>query len=152
MSHCCASPRSDKEGGPGAAYARGSGRAGTGATFAGFLRRWRWPLLIALPVLVVAVWFTFGQGRSTGVPQSASLGPRLQFDETSVDFGQVPLNRTGAQQGASLGPRLQFDETGVDFGQVPLNQVVEHDFVYRNVGEGVLELGGQPTTEAVQGC
>ena len=68
------------------------------------------------------VWFTFGPGRSVNQLASGS------------------------------GPHLQFEETSYDFGQVPLNQYVEHDFVYRNVGDQPLVLQKTPKVDLIQGC
>ena len=50
------------------------------------------------------------------------------------------------------GPRLVFGETSFDFGTVPLNTVVEHDFVYRNLGDAPLVLQAEPEIEAIEGC
>ena len=53
---------------------------------------------------------------------------------------------------SSEGPRLVFDETSFDFGTVPLDTVVEHSFVYRNAGDAPLVLQDVPGIEAVEGC
>jgi hypothetical protein len=53
---------------------------------------------------------------------------------------------------SSEGPRLVFDETSFDFGTVPLDTLVEHDFVYRNVGNAPLVLQDKPEIETVEGC
>ncbi len=53
---------------------------------------------------------------------------------------------------SSEGPRLVFDETSFDFGTVPLDTVVEHSFVYRNAGDAPLVLQDEPGIETVEGC
>lgn len=50
------------------------------------------------------------------------------------------------------GPRLVFDQTEVDFGKVPFNKTVEHSFVYRNVGTAPVTILEKPSIETVEGC
>jgi hypothetical protein len=50
------------------------------------------------------------------------------------------------------GPRLVFDQTEVDFGKVPFNKTVEHAFVYRNVGTAPVSIIEKPSIETVEGC
>ena len=60
-------------------------------------------------------------------------------------------DRSAAQPEMDTGGRLQIAETGFDFGSVPVNQQVEHEFVVRNVGTGVLNLD-QPLVKRLEGC
>lgn len=53
---------------------------------------------------------------------------------------------------SSEGPRRVFDETSFDFGTVPLDTVVEHDFVYRNAGDAPLVLQDERQIEAIEVC
>jgi len=53
---------------------------------------------------------------------------------------------------ADSGPRLILEETFYDFGDVPLNEYVEHNFVYRNVGDQPLIIQGEPKIDLVEGC
>ncbi|MFQ5813668.1 MAG: hypothetical protein ACE5I2_10855 [Anaerolineae bacterium] len=69
-----------------------------------------------------------------------------------VDEEPPPVVDEEPAPASSEGPRLVFDETGFDFGAVPLDAVVEHSFVYRNVGNAPLVLQDEPAIEAVEGC
>lgn len=37
-------------------------------------------------------------------------------------------------------PKLQFDETTFDFGTVYQNQTLKHTFIFRNIGASVLHI------------
>jgi hypothetical protein len=52
----------------------------------------------------------------------------------------------------TVGPRLALDETSWDFGVVPLGTPVAHTFVYRNVGDAPLVCASQPSVQVVEGC
>ncbi|NLG50664.1 MAG: DUF1573 domain-containing protein [Chloroflexi bacterium] len=90
-----------------------------------FALRQIWPwLAIAGALLVALAWAAWGANRG---------GP------------------TGQPVGDS-GPRIAFEETFYDFGDVPLDEYVEHDFVYRNVGDQPLVIQEEPKIELVEGC
>lgn len=42
----------------------------------------------------------------------------------------------------SLGPRIQFAETSYDFGRVTSGTQVKHEFVFTNIGDATLEITG----------
>lgn len=90
------------------------------------------PLYLLIPVALVLL---VGGGWLLATTESRPNQPRLATTESSSDQ-----------------PRLVFDETSFDFGTVPLNQVVEHDFLYRNAGDGLLVLQDDPEAEALEGC
>ncbi len=46
---------------------------------------------------------------------------------------------------------LVSDEV-IDYGDVPLNTTVETVFRFRNTGDQVLQVLGEPTVELVEGC
>ncbi len=69
-----------------------------------------------------------------------------------VDEEPAPVVDEEPAPASSEGPRLVFDETSFDFGAVPLDTLVEHDFVYRNVGNAPLVLQDKPEIETVEGC
>jgi hypothetical protein len=89
-------------------------------------------IAVVVVLLSVGVWLLANAGSTPG--------------GTAAGAGEEP---TPAFTG---GPRLVFDETSVDFGTVPLNMAVEHTFVYRNVGDAPLVLQGEPQIETVEGC
>ena len=95
---------------------------------------------IVLVSLVGGVWLL-------ATPASSPGGPPPVVDEEPppvVDEEPAPASTEG--------PRLVFDETSFNFGTVPLDTVVEHDFVYRNAGDAPLVLQDEPGIEAVEGC
>lgn len=47
---------------------------------------------------------------------------------------------TSAPEAVPAGPRLQFASTVLDFGKAAAGQVIEHDFVFTNTGDRVLEI------------
>lgn len=49
------------------------------------------------------------------------------------------------------GPRLVFDNKSIDFGAVPFNKEVKASFQVRNVGDQKLTIG-KVDTKIVQGC
>lgn len=53
---------------------------------------------------------------------------------------------------ASGTPNLQVDQTSIDFGDVPVSQVVKASFKLSNTGNGVLNLTIPPVPEVVEGC
>jgi hypothetical protein len=120
MSHCCGNDRRHQ--------AHRSGRlSGPVAT----LRRWFWLVAVLSIVAVAWVWFTFGPGKSS-------------------DLAAAPTTPTTT--GRIEGPRIQFDETYFDFGQVPADEYVEHTFTYRNVGTQPLILQKEVLATAEEGC
>jgi hypothetical protein len=52
----------------------------------------------------------------------------------------------------SSGASFVFDQTTVDFGKVPFNKTVEHSFVYRNIGASPVTIVEKPKVEIVEGC
>lgn len=59
----------------------------------------------------------------------------------------------GTKGGATVnGPRIAVEETSFDFGKVPLDKVVSHTFKIKNVGNAPLLFKGEPPVRAVQGC
>jgi hypothetical protein len=50
---------------------------------------------------------------------------------------------------ATQGPRIEFSEPVYDFGTVEAGAVIEHDYIFKNVGEAVLEI---PTVKPSCGC
>ena len=95
---------------------------------------------IVLVSLVGGTWLLTTPVRSPGGPP-----PVLDEDPAPVVDEEPAL-------ASSEGPRLAFDETSFDFGRVPLDTPVEHDFVYRNTGDALLVLQDQPEIQAVEGC
>lgn len=89
-----------------------------------------WGGLVLLGAALIVAWIAF-QGR-TLLPGAPSPAATEVFK--------------------AKGPRLVFDETSFDFGPVPLDKLVEHDFVYRNVGDAPVVLQGKPKVELVEGC
>lgn len=49
-------------------------------------------------------------------------------------------------------PKLQVDQTSIDFGDVPLNKIVKASFKLRNIGDGTLTISHPPVPEVVEGC
>ena len=41
---------------------------------------------------------------------------------------------------SAVGPRIEFDSTVLDFGEVTAGKIVEHNFVFTNTGDQVLEI------------
>ncbi|MCO6453062.1 MAG: DUF1573 domain-containing protein [Caldilineales bacterium] len=58
-----------------------------------------------------------------------------------------PDNAVSAQ-----GPRLEVDQTTVDYGQVKFNTPIESVFTLRNVGDAPLKIEQTPEVELVEGC
>jgi len=56
------------------------------------------------------------------------------------------LGMTGALTVRAGTPRIEFEKTVCDFGTTSRTQSVKGSFVFRNVGDGVLELGELSTT------
>src|SRR5262249_19492002 len=52
----------------------------------------------------------------------------------------LPSPTAAAAQQAALGPRIQFAETTFDFGKVTSGDVVKHEFVFTNVGTATLQI------------
>lgn len=53
---------------------------------------------------------------------------------------------------ASGTPNLQLDQTSIDFGDVPMNQMVKASFKLSNTGDGTLNVVAPPVPEVVEGC
>ena len=49
-------------------------------------------------------------------------------------------------------PNLQVDQTSIDFGDVPVNQMVKASFKLSNTGDGALTIVAPPVPEVVEGC
>ncbi len=49
-------------------------------------------------------------------------------------------------------PNLQIDQTSIDFGDVPVNQMVKASFKLSNAGDGALTISHPPVPEVVEGC
>lgn len=49
-------------------------------------------------------------------------------------------------------PKLQVDQTSIDFGDVPVNKQVKASFTLRNAGDQTLVLSHSPTAELIEGC
>ena len=49
-------------------------------------------------------------------------------------------------------PNLQVDQTSIDFGDVPMNQMVKASFKLSNTGDGTLNIVAPPVPEVVEGC
>ena len=49
-------------------------------------------------------------------------------------------------------PNLQVDQTSIDFGDVPVNQMVKASFKLNNTGDGILDIVAPPVPEVVEGC
>mgnify|MGYP001354320725 CR=1 FL=1 len=49
-------------------------------------------------------------------------------------------------------PRLEVDQTRIDFGDVPMNKMVKASFKLRNVGDGTLTISHPPVPEVLEGC
>lgn len=60
--------------------------------------------------------------------------------------------QSGSPATAGGGASLVFDQTEVDFGKVPFNKTVEHSFVYRNVGAQPVTIVERPKVDIVEGC
>jgi hypothetical protein len=110
------------------------------------------PSYVLIPIVLVALvggtWLVTTPARSPGgSPPVLAEEPAVSVDE------EPPVASSEESTPASReGPRLAFDETSVDFGAVPLDTLDKHDFVYRNTGDSLLVLQGQPQIEAVEGC
>ncbi|MCO6453510.1 MAG: DUF1573 domain-containing protein [Caldilineales bacterium] len=50
------------------------------------------------------------------------------------------------------GPRLEVDQTSVDYGQVKLNTPIETVFTLRNTGDAPLVIEKTPQVELIEGC
>lgn len=62
-------------------------------------------------------------------------------------------SRGAAPDTASGGtPNLQVDQTSLDFGDVPVNQMVKASFKLSNTGDGALTIVTPPVPEVVEGC
>lgn len=57
----------------------------------------------------------------------------------------IPLQVTGA-------PRLSVDQTTIDEGDVRLNKTIRSAFRLQNVGDQPLQILGEPQVEVVEGC
>lgn len=53
---------------------------------------------------------------------------------------------------ASGTPNLQVNQTSIDFGDVPVSQMVKASFKLSNTGDGALNLIVPPVPEVVEGC
>lgn len=49
-------------------------------------------------------------------------------------------------------PNLQVDRTSIDFGDVPVNKMVKASFKLSNTGDGALTIVAPPVPEIVEGC
>jgi len=49
-------------------------------------------------------------------------------------------------------PNLQVDQTSIDFGDIPVNQMVKASFKLSNTGDGALTLTVPPVPEVIEGC
>lgn len=49
-------------------------------------------------------------------------------------------------------PKLQVDQTSIDFGDVPVNKRVKASFTLRNAGDQSLVISHSPTAELLEGC
>jgi hypothetical protein len=49
-------------------------------------------------------------------------------------------------------PKLQVDQTSIDFGDVPVNKQVKASFTLRNAGDQALVISHSPTAELLEGC
>ena len=64
----------------------------------------------------------------------------------------APATKSNAPAQKVAGASLVFDETEVDFGKVPFNKTVEKSFTYRNVGTKPVSIIEKPTVDIVEGC
>lgn len=71
-------------------------------------------------------------------------GPRVAGGEESNPTGSTTKAASGAGKGTA---RMEFPVSSFDFGQIKQGDVVSHDFVFRNEGDGVLEV-----SEVQAGC
>ena len=101
-------------------------------------------LYVVIPIVLVSL---VGGAWLMATPASSPGGPPPVLDEEPA-----PVSGEGSPPVSGEGPRLVFDETSFNFGTVPLDTVVEHDFVYRNAGDAPLVLQDEPGIEAVEGC
>ncbi len=99
---------------------------------------------VLIPIVLVSL---VGGALLLANPPSSPGGPPPVVDEELPPVvGEEPV------PASSEGPRLVFDETSFDFGLVPLDTLVEHSFVYRNAGDAPLVLQDKPEIETVEGC
>ena len=89
----------------------------------GATRRWLWGGLGLVGIVAIALGVVLGRGAPPAAPAPTGSGPRLVFDQTEVDFGKVPFNKS-----------------------------VEHNFVFRNAGTAPLTILERPEVETVEGC
>lgn len=99
---------------------------------------------VLIPIVLVSL--VGGALLMANPPSSPGVPPPVVDEEPPpvVDEEPAPV--------VDEGPRLVFDETSFDFGAVPLDTLVEHDFVYRNVGNAPLVLQDKPEIETIEGC
>ena len=64
----------------------------------------------------------------------------------------APATKSNTPAQKVAGASLVFDETEVDFGKVPFNKTVEKSFTYRNVGTKPVSIIEKPTVDIVEGC
>lgn len=58
----------------------------------------------------------------------------------------------GSAVNGAASPRLEVDQSRIDFGDVPVNQMVKASFKLSNTGDGVLNVVAPPVPEVVEGC
>ena len=107
---------------------------------------------VLIPIVLVSL--VGGALLMANPPSSPGVPPPVVDEEPPpvVDEGPPPVVDEEPAPVVDEGPRLMFDETSFDFGTVPLDTLVEHDFVYRNVGNAPLVLQDKPEIETVEGC
>lgn len=49
-------------------------------------------------------------------------------------------------------PNLVVDQTSIDFGDVPVNKMVKASFKLSNTGDGPLTISHPPVPEVLEGC
>jgi len=65
--------------------------------------------------------------------------------------GNQASTSAGTAAGPSGEGRLKLDETSYDFGDVPVGQFVEHEFPISNSGSGPLQIG-DIDVKKLEGC
>ncbi len=96
---------------------------------------------ILLAALLATVAST-GCGR-TGEPQRT----RVRVEPTAAPSETAPATPSDAVgEPAAQKPKIRFDRPDYDFGEVEAGDEVEHDFVFENVGGGLLRIEKVLTT------
>jgi hypothetical protein len=65
---------------------------------------------------------------------------------------QAGQQQEGSAANGAGSPRLEIDQTRIDFGAVPVNQMVKASFKLRNSGDGTLTFSHPPVPEVLKGC